>query len=123
MVKLLLWKKTDIIGTLLHTLDLCLHILHWYTVLIFGTYLACSSSTQTSGGCSGKARETLSSVSSSNLLILVQCRQGMMGRLMAAADMVTLGPEAEAAEVAVGVGTLDTKTGVEVGVGTLDTAP
>ena len=42
---------------------------------------------------------------------------------MAAADMVTLGPEAEAAEVAVGVGTLDTKAGVEVGVGTLDTAP
>ena len=62
MVKLLLWKKTDIIGTLLHILDLCLHILHWYTVLIFGTYLACSSSTQTSGGCSGKTRETLSTV-------------------------------------------------------------
>ena len=99
---------------------------HWYTVAHYldcGTHLACSSSTQTSGGCSGKARETLSSVSSSNLLILAQCRQGMMGRLMAAADMVTLGPEAEAAEAAVGVGTLDTKTGVEVGVGTLDTAP
>ena len=47
-----------------------------------------------------------------------------MGRLMAAADMVTLGPEAEAAEVAVGVGTLDTKMGIEVGVGTLgNTAP
>ena len=30
----------------------------------------------------------------------------MMGRLMAAADMVTLGPEAEAAEAEVGVGTL-----------------
>ena len=40
---------------------------------------------------------------------------------MAAANMVTLGPEVEAAEAEVGVGTLDTKTGVEVGVGTLDT--
>ena len=39
MVKLLLWKKTDIIGTLLHTLDLCLHILHWYTVLILAHIL------------------------------------------------------------------------------------
>ena len=43
---------------------------------------------------------------------------------MAAADMVTLGPEAEAAEAEVGVGTLDTKMGIEVGVGTLgNTAP
>ena len=34
---------------------------------------------------------------------------------MAAANMVTLGPEAEAAEAEVGVGTLDTKMGIEVG--------
>ena len=40
---------------------------------------------------------------------------------MAAANKVTLGPEAEAAEAEVGVGTLDTKMGIEVGVGTLGT--